>query len=177
MRSIALGLGIALIALGASKPADNIAWGEEDHGVRIGLAHGAASPEPQIRVIFQNVNRPQCLLPLGSQSAKGPVYDIEFAVTSPAGKQSPVFNFNGPPGIQHEVKPIILDIPRGQTREVDLSMKKLIYADKGQNRPLTDLLAQHYTVHASVDTSGDARWSRTLNQWMGKAISGELRQP
>ena len=123
------------------------------------------------------MNRPQCLLPLGSESSKGPVYDIEFAVTSPTGKQSPVFNFNGPPGIQHEVKPIVLDIPHGQTREVDLSMKKLIYADKGQNRPLTDLLAQHYTVHASVDTSGDARWSRTLNQWMGKAVSGELRQP
>jgi hypothetical protein len=116
-------------------------------------------------------------MPLGSQSAKGPVYDIEFRLTAPSGTQSPIFNFNGPAGIQPAARPIVLDIARGQTQEVVLAMNKLIYVDNGKNRPLTDLLAQHYTVHASIDTSGDARWNRTLNQWMGKLVSGELRQP
>jgi hypothetical protein len=176
MRFIGLLLAGALLAVGAGKPADNISWGEIDHGVRFGLAMGSVSPEPTIRLIFQNVDRPAVLLPLGSTSAKGPVYDVEFTTTSPSGKEAPVFNFNGPPGIQHSAQPIVIDIPKGQTREIVLSMKKLIYLDNGKNRPLTDLLAEHYSVHATVDTTGEARWTRTRDQWMGKLVSGELRQ-
>jgi hypothetical protein len=176
MRFIALPLCAALIAFGAGKPADNVAWGEPDHGLRFGLAFGPTTPDPQIRLIFQNVDRPECLLPLGSMSAKGPVYDVEFTITSPSGKQSPAFNFNGPAGVQPAAKPIVIEIPRGQTHEILLSMNKLIYVDNGKNRPLTEMLAQHYSVRASVDTSGDARWSRMLNQWMGKVVSGELRR-
>jgi hypothetical protein len=116
------------------------------------------------------------LLPLGSSSAKGPVYDIEFRIQSPQGKELPLFNFNGPPGIQPAAKPIIVEIPRGGKHEIQLSMKKLIYLDNGKSRPLPEMLALHYSVRASVDTSGDARWTRTLSQWMGKVVSGELRQ-
>jgi len=168
---------VATLALGASVPADNIAWGAPDHGVRFGLAFGPTSPEPQLRLIFQNVDRPRCLLPLGSSSAKGPVYDVQFAIKAPDGKQEfPVFNFNGPPGIQPAPKPIVIEIPRGQKHEILLSMKKLIYLDNGRNRTLQEMLALHYSVNASVDTSGDARWTRTLDQWMGKIVSGDLRQ-
>jgi hypothetical protein len=38
------------------------------------------------------------------------------------------------------------------------------------------MLALHYSVAARIDTSGDARWSRTLSQWMGKVVSGGLRR-
>lgn len=169
-------MALAALALAAADRNDGIAWGEVDHGVRFGLAFGPSSPEPQLRLVFQNVDRAQCLLPLGSESAKGPVYDIEFRVKSPDGKESPLFNFDGPPGIQPAAKPIIFDIPKGAKHELLLSEKKLIYVDNGKNRPLTDLLAQHYSVRASVDTSGDARWSRTLSQWMGKISTGELKQ-
>jgi hypothetical protein len=142
----------------------------------MGLAFGPASPEPQLRVVFQNVDRPECLIPLGSTSAKGSVYDIEFRVTSPSGKDSPLFNFNGPPGIQREAKPIVIEIPKGQKREILLSLNKLIFLDNGKNRPLTEMLAQHYSVRGTVDTSGDARYTRTLSQWMGKVVSGELKR-
>jgi hypothetical protein len=173
-----LAYSAAFIALGASDhSADNIAWGPADHGLRFGIAIGPTSPEPQIRLIFQNVDRPECLVPLGSTSAKGPIYDVEFTLKAPDGKESPVFNFNGPPGVQHaDVKPIVIEIPRGQKHEILLSMKKLIYLDNGKSRPLPEMLALHYSVHASVDTSGDARWTRTRDQWMGKVVSGDLRQ-
>jgi hypothetical protein len=173
---IVMCMALAVVALAAAGKSDGIAWGEADHGVRFGLAFGPSSPEPQLRLVFQNVDRPQCLLPLGSESAKGPVYDIEFRVKSPDGKESPLFNFNGPPGIQPAAKPIVLDIPKGAKHEILLSEKKLIYVDNGKNVPLTELLARHYSVRASVDTSGDARWSRVLSQWMGKVSTGALRQ-
>jgi hypothetical protein len=175
-RQISLICLFGFLALGAKIPPDDVAWGPEDHGVRMGLAFGPASPDPQLRVVFQNVNRPECLIPLGSTSAKGDVYDIEFTITSPSGKESPVFNFNGPPGIQPVAKPIQIEIPKGQKHEILLSLNKLIFLDNGKNRPLMELLAQHYSVHATVDTSGDARYTRTLNQWMGKIVSGELKR-
>ena len=176
LQSVAAMFVLGLVALGAKPPADDVAWGAADHGLRMGLAFGPTSPEPQLRVVFQNVDRPECLIPLGSMSAKGSVYDIEFRVTSPSGKDSPLFNFNGPPGIQHEAKPIVLEIPKGQKREILLSLNKLIFLDDGKNRPLTEMLAQHYSVRAMVDTSGDARYTRTLSQWMGKVVSGELKR-
>ena len=157
--------------------ADNVAWGPPDHGLRFGIAYGPASPEPQLRLLFQNIDRPQCLLPLGSESARGAVYDVQFTLRAPDGKESPLFNFNGPPGVQHAVKPIVLDIPRGKTQEIVLSMKKLIYLDNdGRNHTLPEMLARHYSFHATVDTSGEARFTRTRDQWMGKVVSGDLRQ-
>ena len=168
---------VALVAVGAPKPTENIAWGPAENGIRIGLAFGDAAPDPQLRVIFQNVSKQEYLIPVGSESAKGPVYDVQFLVVSPKGEEAPIFNFNGPAGIQPAAKPLVLDIPRGQSHEIVLSMKKLMYLDKGANRPLSDLLAQHYSVHATVDTSGEARWNRVLNQWMGKLVSGELKMP
>jgi hypothetical protein len=166
----------ALLTVGAAEHADNIAWGPPDHGLRFGIAFGLASPEPQLLLVFQNVDRPQCLLPLGSSSAKGPVYDVEFTIKSPDGKEFPVFNFNGPPGIQPAAKPIVIEIPRGQKHEILLSLKNLIFLDKGKSRPLPEMLALHYSLRASVDTSGEARYTRTLSQWMGKVVSGDLRQ-
>lgn len=161
----------------ALNAADNIAWGPPDHGVRLGIAYGAASPDPQLRLFFQNVDRPQCLLPLGSESAKGPVYDVQFTVRAPDGKESPLFNFNGPPGVQHAVKPIVIEISRGQTHEIVLSMNKLIYLDNdGKNHTLPEMLTHHYSFRASVDTSGEARFTRTRDQWMGKVVSGDLRR-
>lgn len=164
------------LTLCAADRTDNIAWGQPDHGVRFGLAFRPTSPEPQLRLIFQNVDRPECLLPLGSMSPKGPVYDVEFSIKAPDGKEFEVFNLNGPPGVQHEVKPIVIEIPRGQKYEIVLSMKKLVYLDNGKNRTLPEMLALHYSLQARVDTSGDARWTRTRDQWMGKIVSGELRR-
>jgi|SRR6185437_11315417 len=176
-RICAIACIVAFVALGAPGHDDGIAWGPVDHGLKFGIAFGPSTPDPQLRLVFQNVDKTDCLLPLGSTSAKGPVYDIEFTLTSPAGQQFPVFNFNGPPGIQPVAQPIQIAIPKGQKHEVLLSAKKLIYLDNGKSHPLPEMLAQHYSVHASVDTSGDARWTRTRGQWMGKVTTGELRLP
>jgi len=177
MKATELRIIILLTCALTLSAADNIAWGPPDHGIRFGIALGPAASDPQLRLIFENLERPQCHLPLGSTSAKGPIYDVLFTLRAPDGKESPVFNFNGPPGVQHAVQPVVLDIPRGKSHEIQLSMKKLIYVDNnGKNRTLPDMLALHYSVHASVDTSGESRFTRTRDQWMGKVVSGDLRQ-
>jgi len=177
MKATELRTVILLTCAFALNAADNVAWGPPDHGLRFGIAFGPASPDPQLRLIFQNIDRAQCLLPLGSTSARGPVYDVLFTLRAPGGKESPIFNFNGPPGVQHAVQPIVIDIPRGKTHEIQLSMKKLIYVDNnGKNRTLPEMFALHYSVRATVDTSGESRFTRTRDQWMGKVVSGDLRQ-
>lgn len=163
-------------ALTLQATANSIAWGPPDHGVRFGLAFGPSSPDPQIRLIFENIDRPQCLLPLGSTSAKGPVYDVEFTLKSPDGAEFLLFNMNGPAGIQPAAKPIQISIAKGRRFEILLSMKKLIYIDNGKNVALPELLARRYSVYATVDTTGEARYTRTRDQWMGKLVSGELRE-
>jgi hypothetical protein len=65
----------------------------------------------------------------------------------------------------------VFEIPKGEKREISLALNKLIYSDNGKDSPLSEMLAMHYSVHAS----GDARWTRTLSQWMGKVVSGDLR--
>lgn len=169
-----LALTLALtLTLHAATP---IAWGPPDHGVRFGLAFGPSSPDPQIRLIFQNVDRPQCLLPLGSTSAKGPVYDVEFTLKAREGTESTLFNMNGPAGIQPAPKPIQISLNKGQQYEILLSMKKLIYIQNGKSLTLPEMLARHYSVYAVVDTTGEARYTRTRDQWMGRLVSGELRE-
>src|ERR1017187_5989012 len=113
-----IALVVAIFAQAAKQPDDGIAWGPPDHGLRLGIAFGPSAPDPQLRIVFQNIDRPECLVPLGSTSGKGDVYDIEFKITSPAGKEFPLFNFNGPAGIQPAAKPIVIEIPKHQSREV-----------------------------------------------------------
>lgn len=173
---LVLACAAGLLSLAATKPEENIAWGAPDHGVRFGLAFGPSSPDPQLRLIFQNIDRPECLIPLGSTSVKGPVYDVEFTIKAPDGKEFSVFNLNGPPGIQPAPKPIVMEIPRGQRREILLSMKKIVYFENGKNRPLTEMLALHYSVKARVDTTGEALIARTRDQWMGQLLSGDLHE-
>jgi hypothetical protein len=173
---VLLGLAAFSALPGAGKP-DNIAWGPVDHGMRLGLAFGASTPEPQLRVVFQNVDRADCVLQLGSSSAKGDIYNIEFNIVSPDGKEFPAFNFNGPPGVQKSAQPIMIHIGKGEMHEVVQSLNKLIYVDSsGKNRPVPEMLAQHYALRATVDTTGTAQWSRTRSEWMGKVVSGDLRR-
>src|SRR5579863_10749453 len=70
-----LACAAGFIALGASDHApDDISWGPPDHGLRFGIAFGPASPEPQIRLVFQNVDRPECLVPLAAHPPRAPGY-------------------------------------------------------------------------------------------------------
>jgi hypothetical protein len=167
----------AFCILHAAEAPDNIAWGPVDHGLKFGIAYGPAMPEPQLRLIFQNTDRAECVLQLGSSSSKGSIYNVEFYLRSPEGKEFPAFNFNGPPGVQKSAKPIMIYITRGEKYEILQSLNKLIYVDNtGKNRPVLEMLALHYSLHATVDTTGTAQWSRTRSEWMGKVTSGDLRR-
>ncbi len=156
---------------------DALQWGPAFEGLRIGIGFGPASPEPQLRLVFENSGHPRIDVPLGSASDKGPVYDLEFTLTSPDGKiQSSIFDMNGPPGVQKAVRPIIASLKRGERYEVLLSMKKFVHLENGRERTLPELLRMHYSVHAAIDTTADARANHIRGQWLGKAVSGELRQ-
>jgi hypothetical protein len=157
--------------------ADDLVWGTADHGLRLGIGFGATAPEPQLRVVFENVERAECVLQLGSSSAKGAVYNVEFTLTAPDGKEFPAFNFKGPPGVQKGAQPIMIHLARSEKHEIAQALNKLIYVDSGgKNHPVTEMLGQHYSLHAAVDTTGTAQWSRTHSEWMGKVISGDLRR-
>jgi hypothetical protein len=167
----------ALNSIQAADQADNLAWGPVDHGLRIGIGLGPTTPEPQLRIVFENMERGECVLQLGSSSPKGAVYNIEFTLTAPGGKEFPAFNFNGPPGIQKGAQPIMIHLARSEKHEILQSLNKLIYIDNnGKNHPVTEMLGRHYSVRAAVDTTGTAQWSRTRAEWMGKVASGDLRR-
>ncbi len=156
---------------------DSLQWGPAVDGLRMGIGFGPASPEPQLRLVFENTSAAQIDVPLGSTSDKGPVYDLEFTLTSPDGKkQSSLFNMNGPPGVQKAVQPILAQLKRGGRYEILLAMKKFVYLDNGTERTLPQMLSMHYSVHAMIDTTADARANHVRGQWLGKIVSGELRQ-
>lgn len=152
-------------------------WGPAALGLRLGIGLGPTSPEPQLRLVFENTSAPEIDVPLGSTSDKGPVYDLEFTITSPDGKKEySLFNMNGPPGVQKSVQPIIAQLKKGEKYEILLAMKKFVQLENGKERHLQELLAMHYSVHAAIDTTADARANHVRGQWLGKIISGELRQ-
>ena len=164
-------------AFAASAADDSLQWGAAAGGLRLGIGFGPASPDPQLRLVFENTGQPEIDVPLGSTSEKGPVYDLEFTLTSPDGKKEfSIFNMNGPPGIQKSVQPILAQLKRGGRYEILLAMKKFVYIDNGKEKTLPGLLAEHYSVHAALDTTADARSNHVRGQWLGRIISGELRQ-
>jgi hypothetical protein len=166
-----------VFSLQAAEKQDDITWGPVDHGLKLGVALGPATPEPQLRLVFQNLDRAECVLQLGSSSAKGAVYNVEFTLHSPDGKEFPAFNFNGPPGVQKAAKPVMVHLARGEKYEIQQSLNKLIYVDEsGKNHPVPEMLTRHYSLRATVDTTGTAQWGRTRDEWMGKVTSGDLRR-
>ncbi len=177
MRSFCLVSTALLAVVLCPAVGDSLQWGAAVDGLRLGIGFGPTSPEPQLRLVFENPKAPQIDVPLGSTSDKGPVYDLEFTLTSPDGKkQSSIFNMNGPPGVQKAVQPILAQIKRSGRYEILLAMKKFVYLDNGAEKTLPQMLALHYSVHAAIDTTADARANHVRGQWLGRIVSGELRQ-
>jgi hypothetical protein len=176
MRSFYLVSGAFLVAICCCAAEDGLQWGAPVEGLHMGIGLGPASPEPQLRLVFENAKMPEIDVPLGSSSDKGAVYDLEFTLTSPDGKKEfSLFNMNGPPGVQKVVQPIIAQLKRGGRYEILLSMKKFVYLDNGREKTLPEMLRAHYSVHAVLDTTADARANHVRGQWLGKIMSGELR--
>ncbi len=164
--------------VGAAPPHadDSVAWGEPVSGLRLGIGFGPVSAEPQLRLVFENVGKIEIPVLLGAMTGKGAVYNLTFRVKSPAGQESDLFNFNGPPGIAGSADPIIAHIAKGQKYEILLSLKKFVALENGKNRTLPELLAAHYSVRAMLDTSGDPRQVRPLALWMGELASGDFKK-
>jgi len=169
---------IVLLAVCAFAAAgeDPVAWGPPTAGMRLGIGLGPITPEPQLRLVFQSVGTSPIDVLLGGMREKGPVYNLVFRIKSPAGVESDLFNFNGPPGIAGHIEPIIAHIARGRTYEILLSLKKFRAIENGRERTLPDLLAAHYSVRATLDTSGDPRQIRPLGMWMGAVTSGDFHR-
>ena len=111
MRSFYLVSGAFLVAICCCAAEDGLQWGAPVEGLHMGIGLGPESPEPQLRLVFENAKMPEIDVPLGSSSDKGAVYDLEFTLTSPDGKKEfSLFNMNGPPGVQKVVQPIIAQL-------------------------------------------------------------------
>jgi hypothetical protein len=150
--------------------------GEVVSGVRLGIGLGPSSPEPMLRLVFENAAVPEVRIPLGGSTIKGPIYNLVFRITSPAGQEFPLFDMSGPTGVHLKIEPIVADLARGQKYEILLPMNKLVYLDNGKNRTLPELLAQHYSVRAILDTTGDPRQVNSFPIWAGNVSSGQLRR-
>ena len=149
-------------------PRDNIAWGVPDHGLRFGhrfrphLAGTAVAPDFSER-----------------RQAR-----VSAAVWAVHPRKGPSTTSSSPSNLRTERNfrySISTDRPAFNPRQADRHRdsagpearntaldEETHLPGQRQDRPLPEMLALHYSVHASVDTSGDARWTRTLDQWMGK---------
>jgi hypothetical protein len=114
---------------------------------------------------------------LGGVTPKGPLYNLVFRITSPTGKEYSLFDLNGPTGRGLKIDPLVANLARGQKYEILLLLNKLVYLDNNaRSRPLPEMLAAHYSVRATLDTSGDPRELRSFPLWFGNVSSGEFRQ-
>ena len=101
----------SLVSAASPSTNDSLAWGEVSSGLRLGIGLGPASPEPQLRLVFENAAKLEIPVLLGAMTGKGAVYNLTFRIKSPGGQESDLFNFNGPPGIiAGYVEPIIAHI-------------------------------------------------------------------
>lgn len=161
---------VLVLALAAA--ASGLQWGAVASGVRLGIGFG---PNSTLRLVFENVSAPEVQIPLGGQTAKGPLYNLVFRVTSPQGKEDSLFDMSGPTG-HLKTEPLIARLTRGQKYEILLPMNKMIMIENGRNRTLTELLASHYSVRANLDTTGNPREVTSYALWAGDLNSGELRR-
>jgi hypothetical protein len=164
---------IALLLAVASLP---LSWGDVVSGVRLGIGPGPPGPQPSLRLVFENVGAPEVQIPLGGMTTKGPIYNLLFRITSPAGKESSLFNLNGPTGVRGKIEPVIARLTRGQKYEILLPLNKFEYLENGKSRLLPELLAAHYSVQAILDTTGNPREVYSFALWAGHLSSGEFRQ-
>lgn len=164
---------VLVLALAAA--ASGLQWGAVTSGVRMGIGFGPTTPQPMLHLVFEDVSAPEVQIPLGGQTNKGPIYNLVFRVTSPQGKEDPLFDMNGPTG-HLKTEPLIAHLTRGQKYEILLPMNKMIMIDNGRNRTLTELLAAHYSVRAVLDTTGNPREVTSYALWAGDLNSGELRR-
>lgn len=166
MKTLVLALAVA---------ASGLEWGAVASGVRLGIGFGPEKPEPMLRLVFENAGAPDVQIPLGGMTNKGPLYNLIFRVTSPQGREAPLFDMSGPTG-HLKAEPLIAHLARGQQYEILLPMSKLIALDNGRNRTLADLLAAHYSVRAMLDTTGNPREVTSFALWAGSVVSGDLRR-
>jgi hypothetical protein len=170
-------LAFALILVSSSQAQDPLVWGEVNGGVRLGIGLGPATPQPTLRLVFQNTVAKEVQLPVGEMTAKGPIYNVVFRITSPAGKEYSLFDLNGPTGSTGKIDPLVAHLARGQKYEILLTLSKLVYLDKNaKSRALPEMLAAHYSVRAMLDTTGEPRQLRSFPLWFGNLSSGEFRQ-
>jgi hypothetical protein len=165
---------LSLIGAAAAPPDAGLEWGPVSSGLRLGIGFGPVSPQPTLRIVFENATAGEVQIPLGGSTAKGPLYNLVFRVKPPAGEEIPLFDFSGPRGLHLKVDPLVARLARGQKYEILLPLDKLAAFDHGRNRPLSELLSEHYAVRAVLDTTGDPREVHTFAIWAGTVSSGEL---
>lgn len=177
MKAVVATVVLALLLVSSSVAEDPLVWGEVNEGVRLGIGLGPTTPQPTLRVVFENAAAKQVQLLLGEMTAKGPIYNVVFRITSPAGKEYSLFDLNGPAGAAGKVDPLVAHLTRGQKYEILLKLSKLVYLDNNaKSRSLPEMLAAHYSVRAMLDTSGEPRQPRSFPLWYGSVSSGEFRQ-
>lgn len=178
--------GILAGTLGASPgfAEETVAWGYPQHDVRIGITTSSTSPDPAIKVLFENVGPTEQTVLIGHILGIGPVYFLQFTATSPDGEEFKLQNA-GPGGVAGTMSRLGIRLAPGTIQEVSIDMSKIFMnLAEGKQRSLNAIIHLHYSVNVSLEVNQAAVDSaikastmavRGQNFWTGKMTSGKFR--
>jgi hypothetical protein len=166
--------------------ADDVAWGDEQGGIRVGIVAESASGESAIRVLFENLGSGEATLLIGRTTGLGPVYHLTFTATGPDGKEMKL-SISGPSGVAGAMNPLAIHIGSRRSESIVLPLGNLFsVTGPRREKSLDGLLGEHCSVRVSLEISQrEVEWARVNHAtppgsgkfWTGTAVSGEFRRP
>jgi len=165
------------VALPSAFAADNIAWGDPQHEIRIGIAGSS--------VFFENTGRIDQTVLVGRTTGIGPIYALHFTATTPEGREIKLLN-GGQAGVGGYMGPLPLRLAPGGMQEISIPMSKIFMIEgPGRDRALDAILRLNYSVSVSLEVDqAEVDWATRSNTtfggqkfWTGAMTSGMWRQP
>jgi hypothetical protein len=165
-----------LAASQAAFCADALTWGTAVNGLRLGIGSDAGAPDLTLRIAIQNTGDKSVDVLIGHEIGKGTVYDVRFFATSPDGKEREVYDLRSFTAVGGLILPVVIKLDPGETKEYAFVAKKIIAIERAADITLETLLAQGFSVRASLEV-GDSRQlgsGITERSWLGKVASPAL---
>jgi hypothetical protein len=165
-----------LAASQAAFCADAFTWGTAANGLRLGIGSDAGAPDLTLRIAIQNTGDKSVDVLIGHEIGKGTVYDVRFFATSPDGKEREVYDLRSFTAVGGLILPVVIKLDPGETKEYAFVAKKIIAIERAADITLETLLAQGFSVRASLEV-GDSRQlgsGITERSWLGKVASPAL---
>jgi hypothetical protein len=165
-----------LVATQAAFCADALTWGTVVNGLRLGIGWDAREPSLTLRVAVQNTGDKSMDVLIGHEIGKGTVYDVRFFATSPDGKEREVYDLRSFTAVVGLILPVVIKLDPGETKEYAFVAKKIIAIERAADITLETLLAQGFSVRASLEVVDSRQLGSGITErsWLGKVVSPAL---